>query len=201
MKSKNLYTQNFTVMETTNFKIVLVGDGNVGKTSFLHRHLTGEFRNEYVSTIGVEVHVLTFESNYGAIRFNVWDCAGEEKFRGLGESYFIGSDGAIFMFDLTNEDSYKNIADWDRKINKVMNKYHSGKAIPKVFCGNKTDVKERKVSMRQITYPRKIDAKYYDISVKSCFNFEKPFLELARKLTKHEDLVFNRVIYSPPTFE
>ena len=60
-----------------------------GKTTFVKRHLTGEFEKKYVATLGVEVHPLVFHTNRGAIRFNVWDTAGQEKFGGLRDGYYI----------------------------------------------------------------------------------------------------------------
>lgn len=70
-------------------QLVLVGDGGVGKTTFVKRHLTGEFEKKYVATLGVEVHPLVFHTNRGPIRFNVWDTAGQEKFGGLRDGYYI----------------------------------------------------------------------------------------------------------------
>jgi GTP-binding nuclear protein Ran len=57
----------------------LVGDGGVGKTTFVKRHKTGEFEKKYIATIGVEVHPMTFYTNRGPLTFNVWDTAGQEK--------------------------------------------------------------------------------------------------------------------------
>lgn len=80
------------------FKCVLVGDGGTGKTTFVKRHLTGEFEKKYVATLGVEVHPLVFHTNRGAIRFNVWDTAGQEKFGGLRDGYYIQV-RMLYLFD------------------------------------------------------------------------------------------------------
>ncbi len=69
------------------FKLVFVGDGGVGKTTFVKRHITGEFERRYIATVGVEVHPMVFYTNHGAIRFNVWDTAGQEKLSGLRDGY------------------------------------------------------------------------------------------------------------------
>jgi GTP-binding nuclear protein Ran len=69
------------------YKLVLVGDGGVGKTTFVKRHLTGEFEKKYIATLGVEVHPMTFYTNHGPIRLNVWDTAGQEKLGGLRDGY------------------------------------------------------------------------------------------------------------------
>nr|XP_054102928.1 GTP-binding nuclear protein Ran-like [Callithrix jacchus] len=95
------------------FKLVLVGDGGTGKT-FVKRHLTGEFE-KYVATLGIEVHPLVFHTNRGPIKFNVWDMAGQEKFDGLRDGYYIQAQCAI-MFDVTSRVTYKNVPNWDRDL-------------------------------------------------------------------------------------
>jgi len=67
--------------------LVLVGDGGVGKTTFVKRHKTGEFEKKYVPTLGAEVHPIDFVTNKGRIIFNVWDTAGQEKYAGLRDGY------------------------------------------------------------------------------------------------------------------
>ena len=85
--------------EMPTFKLVLVGDGGVGKTTFVKRHLTGEFEKKYVATLGVEVHPLVFHTNRGPLRFNVWDTAGQEKFGGLRDGYYIQGKRLINRFE------------------------------------------------------------------------------------------------------
>jgi GTP-binding nuclear protein Ran len=161
-----------------------VGDGGTGKTTFVKRHLTGEFEKKYIATLGVEVHPLLFHTNHGPICFNTWDTAGQEKFGGLRDGYYIQGQCGIIMFDVTSRITYKNVPNWHRDLVRVCEN------IPIVLCGNKVDIKERKVKPKTITFHRKKGLQYYDISAKSNYNFEKPFLWLARKLTGNPDLDF-----------
>lgn len=86
---------------------------------------------------------------------------------------------AIIMFDVTSRTTYKNVPNWYRDLVRVCEN------IPIVLVGNKVDVKDRKVKAKAITFHRKKNLQYYDISAKSNYNFEKPFLSLARKLVKY----------------
>lgn len=131
------------------FKCVLVGDGGTGKTTFVKRHLTGEFEKKYVATLGVEVHPLIFHTNRGPIRFNVWDTAGQEKFGGLRDGYYIQGQSAVIMFDVTSRVTYKNVPNWHRDLVRVCEN------IPIVLCGNKVDIKDRKVKAKSIVFHRK----------------------------------------------
>jgi len=192
------YTQSAPVQPalpvgTPEFKLILVGDGGVGKTTFVKRHLTGEFEKKYVATLGVEVHPLPFFTNRGPIKFNVWDTAGQEKFGGLRDGYYIQGQCAIIMFDVTSRITYKNVPNWHRDLTRVCEN------IPIVLVGNKVEIKDRKVKAKQITFHRKKNLQYYDISAKSNYNFEKPFLWLARKLAGDNALHFvEAVALRPP---
>eukprot|EP01067_Filipodium_phascolosomae_P002274 Filipodium_phascolosomae@DN2349_c0_g1_i1.p1 len=171
-------------MGEAEFKLVLVGDGAVGKTTLVKRHLTGEFEKKYIATLGVEVHPLVFTTNFGPVRFNVWDTAGQEKFGGLRDGYYIQGECAIIMFDVTSRITYRNVPNWHRDLVRVCEN------IPIVLVGNKVDVKDRQVKARNIMFHRKRNLQYYDVSARSNYNFEKPFLWLARRLTNKPELKF-----------
>ncbi|ACO64559.1 predicted protein [Micromonas commoda] len=170
--------------QTPTFKLILVGDGGTGKTTFVKRHLTGEFEKKYLPTVGVAVHPLEFHTNCGPIRFDCWDTAGQEKFGGLRDGYYIHGQCAIIMFDVTSRTTYKNVPTWHRDITRVC------EDIPIVLCGNKVDVRNRQVRAKTITFHRKKNLQYYELSAKSNYNFEKPFLYLARKLAGDPTLQF-----------
>ena len=105
--------------------------------------------NFFPATLGVEVHPLVFYTSRGPIRFNVWDTAGQEKFGGLRDGYYIQGQCAIIMFDVTSRVTYKNVPNWHRDLVRVC------EGIPIVLCGNKVDIKDRKVKAKSITFHRK----------------------------------------------
>ncbi|CAF1363186.1 unnamed protein product [Rotaria sordida] len=148
-------------------KLILIGDGGVGKTTFVKRHITDELEMKYASRLPVSVHPLNFYTNLGEIIFNVWDTAGQEKFGRVRDSYYIGGQCAIIMFDVTSRMTYRNVPQWHKNIIRIC------RNIPIVLCGNKIDVKDRKLKAKSITYHRKNNMKYYDIT---------------QKLTENDDL-------------
>jgi len=170
--------------DAPRFKLILVGDGGVGKTTFVKRHRTGEFEKKYVATMGVEVNPLPFFTNLGPVVFNCWDTAGQEKFGGLRDGYYIGGQAAIIMFDVTARVTYKSVPHWHKDLTRVC------EGIPICLCGNKVDCKERKVRPKDIQFHRRKNLQYYDISAKSNYNFEKPFLWICRKLTANPNCCF-----------
>ena len=184
------FQQNEVVAE---FKLVLCGDGGTGKTTFVKRHLTGEFEKQYIATIGAEVHPMIFCTSRGKIRFQVWDTAGQEKLSALRDGYYIGAHCAIIMFDVCNRITYKNVNTWYKALTRVCDK------IPIVLVGNKVDVEDRKVKAKQILFPRKHGIQYYDISAKSNYQFEKPFLWILRKLIGDPNLTLIEALALKPS--
>ncbi|KAG8188163.1 hypothetical protein JTE90_019443 [Oedothorax gibbosus] len=177
--------------DVPTFKCVLVGDGGTGKTTFVKRHLTGEFEKKYFATLGVEVHPLLFHTNRGPIRFNVWDTAGQEKYGRLRDGYYIQGECGIVMFDVTSRVTFKNVKKWFTDLVdgcRLIPVVPGCDLIPVALCGNKVDVNDRKVKAKDVF--RRTRLQYYDISAKSNYNFEKPFLWLASELFGDPNLRF-----------
>lgn len=161
---------------TPAFKVLLVGDGGVGKTALAKRLRYGDFVNYYLPTLGVELIPLNFVTSSGPAVINVWDCAGRALLGGGRKGYYTGAHAAIVMFDLTNESTYSSIA------NLVNSIRESEGNIPIVVCGNKADSENRGY------YPVPIGMPYYDISAKTMYNFENPFLHILRVLLGNPEL-------------
>jgi GTP-binding nuclear protein Ran len=172
----------------SRFKIVLIGDGGVGKSAFVARHVSDTFSTSYGPTLGVDVQSVTFNTSYGQIVFDLWDTAGQEKFSGMRDGYYIGANAAIVMFDVGSLLSRKNIKTWIDLYTKI------APNTPVFVCGSKIDaVMNRVASSSSIVHTlqaRGIDCAYGELSAKINHNCRSPFLWLARKLAGHDDLVF-----------
>lgn len=179
--------------QVQELKLIIVGDGGVGKTTFVKRHLTGEFEKKYIATQGVEVHPMEFSTTKGKIKFNVWDTAGQEKLSGLRDGYYIDAHCAIIMFDVTSRITYKNVPKWYKDITRIC------EGIPIVLVGNKVDEKNRKVKAKQILFARKHGLQYFDVSAKSNYQFEKPFVWLLKKLTGDPNLTLTEDVAIAPS--
>jgi small GTP-binding protein len=92
------------------FKILLLGDTRVGKTTMINRIKTGDFNKKYTPTVSFEENKLLYETDKGLYELRLWDCAGVDKLKGLGHGYYIQSDAVIYMFDCTNENTYKSLS-------------------------------------------------------------------------------------------
>jgi GTP-binding nuclear protein Ran len=161
------------------YKIAIVGDKKVGKTSFVKRHKTGEFEQKYSASDELEVTELTFFTNRGPISFQLFTVPPSNYF---SDGFLLGADAAILMFDLSNRESYLNIPNYHKSIKRVCNE------IPVVMCGNKRD--EKIIKDKLIVYHLKKNLKYCEISTKTNYNFESPFLEIAKLLANDADLSF-----------
>ena len=181
-------------MASRTFKIILTGDGGVGKTTFVKRLMTGEFERKYNATLGVDVRPLQFDTTYGHIILDIWDTAGQQKFTGLKDEYAIGADAVMGMCDVSQPGSLKHLDAWYKCMVTPTSRYMKQSSggmrlitVPTVACCNKVDL------INNATNAQKADLKNkwgecYDISAKSNYNFEKPFLYLMRELTGFKDL-------------
>jgi GTP-binding nuclear protein Ran len=91
----------------------------VGKSTFVNKLLTRSFEEKYVATHGVNVSSLVINTNHGNIKLSLWDTAGQEKFGGLREGYYIGANGAIIMFEVNSIQTYSSKAKWLKDIMRI----------------------------------------------------------------------------------
>ncbi|MBY9008114.1 MAG: GTP-binding protein [Candidatus Lokiarchaeota archaeon] len=103
------------------FKVVVAGAKDTGKSSLIRRYATGKFHADLLSTIGVDFETKKVSTDDSDILLNIWDFAGEKKFRILLPSYVSGASGALMLYDCTNKDSLSDLEDWMKIITSVPN--------------------------------------------------------------------------------
>lgn len=150
-------------------KVIVVGDAKVGKSVFIKRLKKKEFDEKYNPTMGVETHNVEFEKT----NFKLWDCAGDIKYQGLKEGYYIGANAAIVMYDVTSSSSYARAKKYCNEVKKIC-----GDDIPIVICGNKTDEKKKSIKKSK-------DYEHISISVKNKIKLYEPFMYILTQLKKN----------------
>ena len=100
------------------FKVLLLGNSNVGKSSLFLRFVDDIWNDTFVPTIGVDFKIKTFEIDSKKIKMQIWDTAGQERFKNIIASYYRGAHGILLLYDVTDKDSFKNLSNWLIEIEK-----------------------------------------------------------------------------------
>ena len=124
------------------YKICILGDGGVGKTTLINRYLTGIFNNNTNITIGVNFYVKKLELNDQLFSLQIWDFAGEDRFRSMLSSYLLGAAGAIFLYDISRFSSFRNLNNWMDVFQEGCKK--NGSDIPLLMVGSKKDLEHKR---------------------------------------------------------
>lgn len=177
---------NITYMDRVvyRFKVILLGDIAVGKTSILSRFVDDKYTSEYRCNVGVEFRVksLFLDEKTGA-DLQIWDTCGEERFRTITRQYYRDSNGVILIFDLTNRNSFEKLNSWMEDINNF-----GPKEIKILIVGNKSDlVDDRIVTFNEINiFISKLNVNYIEVSAKTGNNIGLLFENLTRMMVKKE---------------
>ncbi|MFX0207167.1 MAG: Rab family GTPase [Candidatus Hodarchaeota archaeon] len=177
----------------TVLKIVLIGDGGVGKTAIRERYLGKGFKAQYLLTIGADFAMRDDVIRGDSIRYQIWDLAGQQRFDAVREVYYKGSVGALLVYDVTRPDSYFNTPKW---INELWTNNGRGR-VPIVVVANKIDMRELSddtVSPEQgrifterltkLTKPEGFDCFYIETSAKTGVNIQAAFTLLGENIMK-----------------
>jgi len=172
---KDAADQNFDYM----FKLLIIGNSSVGKTSFLFRYADDSFTSAFVSTVGIDFKVKTVFRNDKRVKLQIWDTAGQERYRTITTAYYRGAMGFILMYDITNEESFNAVQDWVTQI-----KTYSWDNAQVVLVGNKCDMKNERV----VGYDRgrllaeHLGLEFFETSAKENVNVKQVFESLVDKI-------------------
>ena len=181
------------------FKVLLLGNSDVGKSSLILRYVDQVWSDTFVPTIGVDFKVKTLEIDNKQIKMQIWDTAGQERFRNVISSYFRGSHGIFLIYDITNRDSFKNLENWLIEIEK-----NASQNVLKILIGNKSDlVDDREIKTEEgQAFANRNGMKFMETSAKMNTNVNEAFETLAKLMmefnnekktlpTKNETKVLN----------
>jgi small GTP-binding protein len=177
-------------LKDATFKICIFGDGGVGKTSLTKRYVTGLFDEGLKVTIGLDFYVKNIEIDDKSLSLQIWDFAGESRFRFLLPDYVKGASGGIFMYDITRYASIKKIDEWLLVFEKGL--LGEEKRIPIIMVGGKADLDHKRAvrSEEAIELAKSRNfIGFLECSSKSGKNVEKLFTSLGHVMLKNAGLV------------
>lgn len=170
-QQKDAADQNFDYM----FKLLIIGNSSVGKTSFLFRYADDSFTSAFVSTVGIDFKVKTVFRNDKRVKLQIWDTAGQERYRTITTAYYRGAMGFILMYDITNEDSFNSVQDWSTQI-----KTYSWDNAQVTLVGNKCDMEDDRVisTERGKQLAEQLGFDFFETSAKDNINVKQVFERL-----------------------
>ena len=164
------------------FKVLLVGNSDVGKSSLILRYVDQVWNDVFVPTIGVDFKVKSLEIENKSIKLQIWDTAGQERFRNVISSYFKGAHGILLIFDITSRDSFKELENWLAEVEK-----NASTQILKILIGNKCDLEEeREISKDEgEAFAMRNGMQYIETSAKINTNVNEAFEALSKIMVEY----------------
>ena len=162
------------------YKILLLGDCAVGKSCLLLRYCENSFQESHLATIGLDFRLktITLENNR-KIRIQIWDTAGEDRFRSITRNYYKGAHGIVLIYDVTDQQSFQHIKDWVDKI-----KEESKEGVIIYLVGNKIDLIDKRIITNADgnKLAEEIKIKYYETSAKDSTGVKEVFENLVKDM-------------------
>ena len=172
-------------METNEFiyKILLLGDSSVGKTCFLMRYIDNTFQEIHMSTIGLDYKIKNIELADGkTAKFQIWDTAGQDRFRAITKNYYKGAHGIILLYDITNKKTFDNVKNW---MNQIKEEVTDKVCI--ILVGNKIDAEEQRVVTTEEgeKMAQGFGLMFFECSAKNGENISIAFDEIIKKIIEN----------------
>lgn len=162
------------------FRLILLGDSTVGKSSLLRQFKEGTYFPDISLTVGVDFHAKLIHIRGQPVKLQLWDTAGQDRFRAIVRAYYRNAVGGLLVFDITNRESFANLSTWLEEAQKNAEPH---KPVF-VLVGNKTDQEKQREVLREdaLKFAKKYDMEYFETSAKSGSNVDEVFQSLAQKI-------------------
>ena len=160
------------------FKLLIIGDSYVGKSSLLSKYVDNNFDENFNSTIGVDFKSKHLDIDDKMIKLQIWDSSGDKIFKSISCLYYKNCHGIIIVFDLTNRKSFQNVKTW---LNEIKEYCHVDD-VPKILIGNKSDAFRIIPYEEIIEFATSMNLLYIETSAKDDKNIDKAFEQLSREI-------------------
>lgn len=165
------------------FKLLIIGESGVGKTCLLLQFTEGSFTSNHLTTIGIDFKIKIINLEEKQIKLQIWDTAGQERFRTITKTYYKGAHGIILTYDVTDENSFKNIRNWVKQIEQ-----NAQSNVCKVLVGNKCDREDRKISPEEgKRLADEFRMQFFETSAKSNYNVNETFTFLTKEILSQQN--------------
>ena len=162
------------------FKLLILGESGVGKTCLLLRYVDDFFTANHLTTIGIDFKIKIIQLKNKLIKLQIWDTAGQERFRNIGKMFYKGAHGIILTYDVTDENSFKNIRNWIKQIEE-----NAPTNVCKILVGNKCDKPDRKITKSQgQNLAEDYNMSFFETSAKTRQNINEVFNFLTEEILK-----------------
>ncbi|XP_042576184.1 ras-related protein Rab-35-like [Cyprinus carpio] len=171
------------------FKLLIIGDSNVGKSSLLLRFADNSFSGSYITTIGVDFKIRTVEiDGRKRVKLQIWDTAGQERFRTITSTYYRNTHGVIIVYDVTNPESFVNVKRWLNEISQNCDN------VCKITVGNKNDDPSKKLVDTQDAqrFGESVGVRFFETSAKENINVEEMFMAFTHMVLRAKKQSQNR---------
>lgn len=157
-------------------KLLIIGDQRVGKSCILTRFTENFYTPHSIMTVGIDYKTKKIKVDGTEIKLQIWDTAGQEKYRSITQNFYKNAMGVVIVFDLTDEGTFDNVRNWIRQI-----KNHAGENVCKLLVGNKCDIEENRVSKEKIAeFVKETNIEYFETSAKNNININEAFYSIAK---------------------
>ncbi|RUS83315.1 hypothetical protein EGW08_008937 [Elysia chlorotica] len=175
------------------FKLLIIGDSGVGKSSLLLRFADNIFSGSYITTIGVDFKIRTIDVSGERVKLQIWDTAGQERFRTITSTYYRGTHGVLVVYDVCSGESFANVQRWLHEIDQNCD------VVNRILVGNKDDDPERKVVLTQDAerFAERMQIQLFETSAKDNKNVEEMFTAITQLVLESKKKVQDEARNAP----
>jgi small GTP-binding protein len=168
-------------------QILLIGDSLVGKTCLIQRYANGIFKEDYITTVGLDYYTKQEMINNLNVSVKLWDTAGQERFKALTPSFFRNAEGVVIAYDVTNSESFDNLKFWISSIKT--NLFEKNIFIPIIIIGNKIDLEDMRDISKDVAsaFAKENNFKYFETSAKTGEGVDEAFRDLVNQILANSD--------------